>query len=320
MGALQLTYEPKFKIVHRTGEPMRSHEAKSVQLWLSIDPLAEKFPNMSPYAFCNNNPLYYVDPTGMAPDGWITQMVDGEKKISYNSTVNTVDEAKAAGYEGVTAVNAAMTVSMEGEYSYSLNANGSVTNSEGNTMFSTSGMSFTTGAGTKISSMGLIQPYDSNRPMASGACTPMEFSSPFFSWGWAAKGLGYAWNSVFGAAASTTAEASGSVYSVAYQTTLSSELFPGGSYYGHFKAANTSLSNAMASDAAFSSSMSSLGVSIPRSATGTILGKSPTNWVWHHSVETGVMQLVPKTQHTSGSLFWNTMHPNGLGGMATWNK
>ena len=49
MGALQLTYEPTLKIVHRTGELMRSHEAKSVQLWLSVDPLAEKFPAWSPY-------------------------------------------------------------------------------------------------------------------------------------------------------------------------------------------------------------------------------------------------------------------------------
>ncbi len=34
-------------------------------LWLTIDPLAEKFPNQSPYAFCNNNPVYFVDPNGM---------------------------------------------------------------------------------------------------------------------------------------------------------------------------------------------------------------------------------------------------------------
>ncbi|NDP28848.1 MAG: RHS repeat-associated core domain-containing protein [Flavobacterium sp.] len=37
-------------------------------LWLNVDPLAEKFPSMSPYNFCFNNPLMFVDPDGRAPD------------------------------------------------------------------------------------------------------------------------------------------------------------------------------------------------------------------------------------------------------------
>lgn len=32
-----------------------------------IDPLSDQFPNISPYAYGNNNPLRYTDPTGMAP-------------------------------------------------------------------------------------------------------------------------------------------------------------------------------------------------------------------------------------------------------------
>lgn len=67
MGALQLTYQPNLKIVHRTGELMRSHEAKSVQMWLSVDPLAEKLPHASPYAYCLNNPVNMVDPDGLYP-------------------------------------------------------------------------------------------------------------------------------------------------------------------------------------------------------------------------------------------------------------
>ncbi len=60
-----------------------------VSIWLSVDPLAEKFPGVSPYAFCNNNPLYFVDPTGMAPTDWYRNNVtgavawrDGSSKIS----------------------------------------------------------------------------------------------------------------------------------------------------------------------------------------------------------------------------------------------
>jgi RHS repeat-associated protein len=170
----------------------------------TIDPLAEKFYSFSPQSFLNNNPLTFVDPTGMAADGWITQEIDGEKSHTYNSTVNTVEEAKAAGYEGVTDVNAALKVSMEGEYSYNLNADGTVSDGEGNGLVVNSGVSFTTGAGTKISSWGLMGPFDSRKPMASGAATPMFFTSPAFSWGWAAKGLSSLWGSAFGSSTSTT--------------------------------------------------------------------------------------------------------------------
>ena len=31
-------------------------------IWLSVDPLADKYPYISPYAYCNWNPVKYVDP------------------------------------------------------------------------------------------------------------------------------------------------------------------------------------------------------------------------------------------------------------------
>ncbi|MFB9057512.1 toxin TcdB middle/N-terminal domain-containing protein [Mariniflexile ostreae] len=41
----------------------RYYDAK-VSLWLSVDPLAENYPNESPYVFVHNSPLIYVDPDG----------------------------------------------------------------------------------------------------------------------------------------------------------------------------------------------------------------------------------------------------------------
>ena len=34
-------------------------------IWLSVDPLSDKYPHISPYAYCGNNPVRFVDPDGM---------------------------------------------------------------------------------------------------------------------------------------------------------------------------------------------------------------------------------------------------------------
>ena len=40
--------------------------------WLSVDPMMDKYPGISPYAYCEWNPIKYIDPNGL------------EKIISYN--------------------------------------------------------------------------------------------------------------------------------------------------------------------------------------------------------------------------------------------
>ncbi len=35
-----------------------------LSIWLSVDPMSDKYPNLSPYVYCANNPIKLVDPNG----------------------------------------------------------------------------------------------------------------------------------------------------------------------------------------------------------------------------------------------------------------
>ena len=75
-----LSYEPSAKIynyipvgtvasfelgsVHLARGHGRFFDIGSTAIFLQQDPLAEKYYNISPYAYCANNPVNFVDPVG----------------------------------------------------------------------------------------------------------------------------------------------------------------------------------------------------------------------------------------------------------------
>jgi hypothetical protein len=68
------TYNKKSKSIigfYTTEETQKSEadlRPDLVSRWMNPDPLSEEFPSWSPYNFTKNNPIYFNDPTGLAPE------------------------------------------------------------------------------------------------------------------------------------------------------------------------------------------------------------------------------------------------------------
>lgn len=61
--------------------------APAITSWTTPDPLAHKYPRLSPYVFCADNPVMYVDPSGMLNliNG---QIEDGDTLLSITELIN----------------------------------------------------------------------------------------------------------------------------------------------------------------------------------------------------------------------------------------
>ena len=44
--------------------PYKRHYNSALSIWLSVDPLADKYPGVSPYTYCADNPVRLVDADG----------------------------------------------------------------------------------------------------------------------------------------------------------------------------------------------------------------------------------------------------------------
>ncbi|MDD6583067.1 MAG: hypothetical protein PUF10_10405 [Bacteroidales bacterium] len=62
------------------------HYHPTLSIWLSVDPMADKYPGVSPYAYCANNPVVLKDPDGR---DWVEREVEGRKEVYYDRSVKS---------------------------------------------------------------------------------------------------------------------------------------------------------------------------------------------------------------------------------------
>jgi RHS repeat-associated protein len=67
--------------------------SSDLSIWLSVDPMSDKYPSLSPYVYCTNNPVKLVDPNG---EDWYE--VDG--KMHYTTEYTSKESFEKSGKEG----------------------------------------------------------------------------------------------------------------------------------------------------------------------------------------------------------------------------
>ena len=99
----------------------------STALWLGVDPLASKYPGVSPYVYCVGNPVKYVDPDG--------RRVDNISDWTENRNVRSAIEIKETeggsvnrwigqnGYEWANCQQTSITCNNQGMYEVEITAN-----------------------------------------------------------------------------------------------------------------------------------------------------------------------------------------------------
>ena len=84
-------YDERFKYTGKERDEETGYDyfgaryyTSAISGWLSPDPLMDKYPDISPYAYCNWNPLKYVDPDGKEKKAYFHRSQTAERYFSRN--------------------------------------------------------------------------------------------------------------------------------------------------------------------------------------------------------------------------------------------
>ena len=83
--------------------------SSDLSIWLSVDPMAAKYPSLSPYVYCTNNPIKLVDPNGEEIGDYFSMSgeylgTDGncDDKVYFVSDESDIDKIKQNNKAGKT--------------------------------------------------------------------------------------------------------------------------------------------------------------------------------------------------------------------------
>ena len=86
--------------------------SSDLSIWLSVDPMSDKYPSLSPYTYCANNPVKLVDPNGK---DYETVIDKDSKTITIIALYYAADSDKEKLQKGIDAWNA-----QSGKYTYTI--------------------------------------------------------------------------------------------------------------------------------------------------------------------------------------------------------
>ena len=95
--------------------------------WHSVDPLAEKYPNMSPYNYVAGNPIRLVDPDGRKI-GWY-EREDTPNAVHHEAEIKSQADLEARNIKGTYLGESMVSIDETSGKTFSYNTDGTITNS-----------------------------------------------------------------------------------------------------------------------------------------------------------------------------------------------